>query len=206
MRSGAARIGEASTITELRRRGSRGKPVPAGMLGALTVVCWAVWIYLVLPLVSLFLWVSGVKLFVDENPAGSYRALAETLLSYSSVLVVLVGLLTIWIFWNVARYAGKLDRRTVKRPEAANAAVWKSFRLDASIGQSLRAARSMRVDLDREGCLVVLADAATARSNGRRDSPRRILLEQPRAQPIVHDRADAIRPRVREVKEVVKER
>jgi biofilm PGA synthesis protein PgaD len=206
MRSGAARIDEASTIAELRRRGSRAKPVPAGMLGALTVACWAVWIYLVLPLVSLFLWVSGVKLFVAENPAGSYRALTRTLLSYSSVLVILVGLLAIWIFWNVARYAGKLDRRTVKRPEVANAEVWKSFRLDASIGQSLRAARSMRVDLDREGCLVVVADAATARSNGRHDSPRRIPHEQPRAQPVVHDRTDAIRTRVREVKEVVKER
>jgi len=206
MPSGAARIDDASTIAELRRRGARGKPLPAGMLGALTVVCWAVWIYLVLPLLSLFLWVTGVRLFARENPAVSYHALAATLLAYSSTLVILVGLLAIWIFWNVARYAGKLDRRTVKRPEAANAEVWKSFRLDASIGQSLRAARSMRVDLDRDGCLVVVADGRTAGSNGRRDSPRRVLLEQPRAQAVVHDRADAIRPRVREVKEVVKER
>ena len=53
MPSGAARIDDASTIAELRRRGARGKPLPAGMLGALTVVCWAVWIYLVLPLLSL---------------------------------------------------------------------------------------------------------------------------------------------------------
>lgn len=206
MPSGAARIDDASTIAELRRRGSRGKPLPAGMLGALTVVCWAVWIYLVLPLLSLFLWVTGVRLFVRENPVASYHALAATLLAYSSTLVILVGLLAIWIFWNVARYAGKLDRRTVKRPEVANAEVWKSFHLDASIGHSLRAARSMRVDLDRDGCLVVVAEGRTAASNGRRDSPRRVLLEQPRPQAVVHDRADAIRPRVREVKEVVKER
>ncbi|HEV8238236.1 MAG TPA: poly-beta-1,6-N-acetyl-D-glucosamine biosynthesis protein PgaD [Thermoanaerobaculia bacterium] len=206
MPSGAARIDEASTIAELRRRGSRGKPLPAGMLGVLTVVCWAVWIYLVLPLLSLFLWVTGVRLFVRENPVAGYHALAATLLAYSSTLVILVGLLAIWIFWNVARYAGKLDRRTVKRPEVASAAVWKSFRVDASIGQSLRAARSMRVDLDRDGCLVVVAEGRTAGSNGRRDPPRRVLLQQPRAQAVVHDRADAIRPRVREVKEVVKER
>ena len=206
MPSGAARIDDASTIAELRRRGARGKPLPAGMLGALTVVCWAVWIYLVLPLLSLFLWVTGVRLFVRENPVASYHALAATLLAYSSTLVILVGLLAIWIFWNVARYAGKLDRRTVKRPEVANAEVWKSFRLDASIGHSLREARSMRVDLDRDGCLVVVAEGKTAGSNGRRDPPRRVLLEQPRAQAVVHERADAIRPRVREVKEVVKER
>ena len=206
MPSGAARIADASTIAELRRRGARGKPLPAGMLGVLTVICWALWIYLVLPLLSLFLWVTGVRLFARQVPAAGYHALATTLLAYSTTLVVLVGLLAIWIFWNVARYAGKLDRRTVKRPEVASVEVWKSFRLDAGIGQSLRAARSMRVDLDRDGCLVMLAEGAAASSNGRRESPRRVLLEQPRTQPVVYDRADPIRPRVREVKEIVKER
>jgi biofilm PGA synthesis protein PgaD len=182
MLSGAARIGESSTIAELRRRGARAKPVPAGMLGALTVACWAVWIYLVLPLVSLFLWVSGVKIFVRENPAGSYRALAQTLLSYSSVLVVLVGLLAIWIFWNVARYAGKLDRRTVKRPEVTSLEVSRRFRLDDSIGQPLRAARAIRVDLDRDGCVMVL---------GGLDGPTRVALARPGAEVVVGDRTRA---------------
>ena len=111
MSSGAARIDEASTIEALRRRGTRVRPVPAGMLGALTVACWAVWIYLVLPLVSLVLWVAGVQLFVRESAGKSYGVLMRTLLSYSAVLVVLVGLLALWILWNVARYGGKLDRR-----------------------------------------------------------------------------------------------
>ena len=165
MRSGEAPIAESSTLESLRRRASRTKPLPAGMMGALTIVCWAVWIYLVLPLVSLFLWWTGVRLVMRENPADGYRALAQTMLSYSSVLVLLVGLLAIWIFWNVARYGGTLDRRTVKRADVSSVEVWQRFQLDGVLGGELRAARSPRVDLDADGRLLLLAETPRAALN-----------------------------------------
>jgi poly-beta-1,6-N-acetyl-D-glucosamine biosynthesis protein PgaD len=204
MHSGAARIDESSTIAELRRRGRQGKAVPAGMLGALTVVCWAVWIYLVLPLVSLVLWAAGVQLFVKQNRAGSYDALAQTLLSYSSVLAVMVGLLAIWIFWNVARYSGTLDRRTAKRSEVTSLEVWKHFRLDQSIGGSLRQARAIRLDLDREGSVVVVAPVRG--SAARPDREARVAGHQPRSYVVVDEGADTVGTRVREVEEVVEVR
>jgi poly-beta-1,6-N-acetyl-D-glucosamine biosynthesis protein PgaD len=161
MRSGVALIDEASTIEAMReRRRSPGKPVPTGMLGVLTVVFWAVWIYLVLPLVSLLLWAAGVELLVRETTANSYRALADTLVGYSSVLLVLVGLLSLWIVWNVRRYGGAHDRRLVKAEEVTDLEVWKQFRLDDSIGESLREERYLCVDLDAEGCVVVVGRRA----------------------------------------------
>ena len=206
MQSGAARIDEASTIAALRRRGSRVRPVPAGMLGALTVACWAVWIYLVLPLVSLVLWVAGVQLFVRESAGKSYGVLMRTLLSYSTVLVVLVGLLALWILWNVTRYGGKLDRRTVHRPLVSRSEVSKSFRLDEGIGDPLRAARSLRLDLDRDGRVLVLGEGnggLSARGPHRGNGG---ALAKPGAQAVVDDRRHPVRARVGEVKEVVKER
>jgi poly-beta-1,6-N-acetyl-D-glucosamine biosynthesis protein PgaD len=204
MSSGAVRIAEASTIAALRHRGSRVRPVPAGMLGALTVACWAVWIYLVLPLVSLVLWAAGVQLFVRENAGGSYLPLAQTLLSYSSVLVVLVGLLAIWIFWNVALYGGTLDRRTVKRPLVSSGEVWKSFRLDGSIGGPLRTARSMRVDLDHDGCVVVLVDGQPVPSADRSRPVARAASAQPGTHAYVDDRSYPVGVQGA-AKEVVKE-
>ena len=206
MSSGAARIDEASTIEALRQRGSRVRPVPAGMLGALTVACWAVWIYLVLPLVSLVLWAAGVQLFVRETARTSYVALVKTLLSYSTVLVVLVGLLALWILWNVARYGGKLDRRTVKRPRVTNSEVWTSFRLDDGIGDPLRSARSLRLDLDRDGRVLVLGDrngAPSARGPHRGNGGARL---QPGAQAVVDDRRHPVGAGVGEVEEVVEVR
>jgi len=152
MQSGAALIDEASTIEAMReRRGSPRRPLPTGMLGILTAVFWAVWIYLVLPLVSLVLWASGVELFMRETSADSYRVLAHTLIAYSSTLLVLVGLLALWIVWNVARYGGTHDRRRVKAHQVADRVVWQRFRLDDALGQSLREARSVRVEVDETG-------------------------------------------------------
>ena len=206
MSSGAARIDEASTIEALRRRGSRVRPVPAGMLGALTVACWAVWIYLVLPLVSLVLWAAGVQLFVRETARTSYVALVKTLLSYSSVLVVLVGLLALWILWNVARYGGKLDRRTVKRPLVTSSEVWRSFRLDEGIGDPLRSARSLRLDLDRDGRVLVLADRQREPSARGPHRGNGGALVQPGPQAVVDDRRHLVGAGVGEVEEVVEVR
>lgn len=203
MSSGTARIAEPSTIRALRRRKSHAGPVPAGVMGALTAVCWAAWIYLVLPLASLLLWVGGVQLFVRQSAVGGYREVGQTLLSYSSVLLILVGLLAIWIFWNVARYSGQLDRRTVKRAEVTDLEVWKRFRLDASIGAPLRRARAIRVDLDHDGCVMVIVDPPAVGSAAGADRGVRVAGEQPGQEAVVDDGADAVRPRVGEVEEVV---
>lgn len=162
MRFGKVRTGELKTLTEAVSATPTREVVSKGMVGALTVACWALWIYLILPLVSLLLWVSGVRTLARELPSGGYSALAHTLVSYSLVLVILVSLLGFWIWWNVARYSGANDRRTLKRPEATHTNVWRSFQVDESIGQAIRDARSIRVDLDSAGCLVVLEDASPA--------------------------------------------
>jgi poly-beta-1,6-N-acetyl-D-glucosamine biosynthesis protein PgaD len=114
MQSGEAPIVEASTLDALRARQWSGRrPLPTGILSALTVLFWGVWLYLVLPLVSLLLWAFGVRFVIREIAAGGYEGLRSSLVAYSSVLLGLVGLLALWIVWNVTRYGGDKDRRTV---------------------------------------------------------------------------------------------
>lgn len=179
MRSGAALIAEASTLEAMRaRRGSPRRPLPTGMLGTLTVVFWVLWIYLILPLVSLVLWAAGVRLFAREMGADGYRGLAQTLIAYSSTLLVLVALLAFWIAWNVARYGGTHDRRRVKAREIADRAVWERFHLDEALGQSLRQARSVGVDVDETGFVTGLhrlGRRAGPEPNGSGDSPGRLV-------------------------------
>jgi poly-beta-1,6-N-acetyl-D-glucosamine biosynthesis protein PgaD len=157
MQSGVALIDEASTIEAMRgRRGAPRRPLPTGMLGTLTVVFWALWIYLVLPLLSMVLWATGVERFGREMSADSYRVLAQTLVGYSSTLLVLVGLLALWIVWNVSRYGGTHDRRRIKADEIADSEVWQRFHLDDAVGKSLRAARCVRVEVDATGSVIGL--------------------------------------------------
>jgi poly-beta-1,6-N-acetyl-D-glucosamine biosynthesis protein PgaD len=156
MRSGEAPIAEVSSVEAMVvRKWSRKRPLPAGVVSALTLVFWAGWLYLVLPLVSLVLWVFGVRFFIREIAEGGYEALRASLLAYSSVLLVLVGLLALWIAWNVVRYGGDKDRRTAKREEVDDSKVREAFELDDSLFAMLRGERFVRIDLDGEGCVVM---------------------------------------------------
>jgi poly-beta-1,6-N-acetyl-D-glucosamine biosynthesis protein PgaD len=158
MESGEAPIAEVSSVEAMvARQWSRKRPLPAGVVSALTLLFWGGWLYLVLPLVSLVLWVFGVRFFIREIAEGGYEALRASLLAYSSVLLVLVGLLALWIAWNVVRYGGDKDRRTVKRGEVDDSKVREAFNLDESLLAALRGQRFVRVDLNGGGLVVLPA-------------------------------------------------
>jgi poly-beta-1,6-N-acetyl-D-glucosamine biosynthesis protein PgaD len=158
MPSGKAPIAESSTLDALlARHWSPRRPVPTGVLSVLTLLFWMVWVYLVLPLVSLLLWFFGVRLVFQQIVAGGYEGLRASLAAYSLVLLVLVGLLALWIAWNVVRYGGDNDRRTVRRAEVTDEEVQKAFRLDDSLLSVLRGERLVRIDLDGDGVVVMKA-------------------------------------------------
>ena len=159
MPSGRAPIAEASSVDALlARHWSHRRPVPTGVLAVLTLAFWAIWLYLVLPLVSLLLWAFGVRFLFEQIRQGGYEGLRVALLSYSSVLLVLISALALWIAWNVVRYGGSSDRRTVKRTEVPDWVVRGRFRIDDSLLSVLRAERLVRVDFEGDS-VVVIADA-----------------------------------------------
>jgi poly-beta-1,6-N-acetyl-D-glucosamine biosynthesis protein PgaD len=139
------------------RRWSHRGAIPTGVLSVITVVFWAVWVYLVMPLLTGVAWYFGVRLFTEQMSSDGYDGLRQSLLAYSTVLLGLVGLLMAWIAWNVLRYGGNNDRRTVKRPEVTDPEIWEAFRLDATLLETLREARMLRLDLDPDGCVVLHA-------------------------------------------------
>ena len=158
MLSGKALIAKSSTIDALlARQRSHRRPLPTGIVALLTLLFWGVWLYLVLPLVSLLLWFFGVRLFIQEITKGAYEGLRLSLADYSLILLVLVALLALWIAWNVSRYGGSNDRRTVRLADVTDREVQKWFRLDESLLSVLRGERFVHVDLDGDGCVMVMA-------------------------------------------------
>ena len=159
MPSGRAPIAETSSVESLlQRRWSHRRSVPTSLLSLLTAICWAVWFYLVLPLVGVLLWILGIRLFVEQMQSGGFDALRQALMSYAETLLVIVGLLALWILWNVVRYGGAKNRRNVKQPWVTDLEVSQSFRLDDSLLETLRGARRVRVDVDEDECVVLLRD------------------------------------------------
>ena len=159
MPPGKAPIAESSTVDALlARQWSHRRPLPTGFLALLTVLFWGVWLYLVLPLVSLLLWAFGVRFLVEQIRLGGYEGLLGSLITYGMVLLVFVSLLALWIAWNVVRYGGSSDRRTVKRAEVPDWVVRGKFRIDDGHLSVLRAERLVRVAFEGDD-VVVIADA-----------------------------------------------
>jgi poly-beta-1,6-N-acetyl-D-glucosamine biosynthesis protein PgaD len=158
MPPGAAQIVESSRIRALlARRWSHRRPVPSGVSALLTLLFWGAWLYLVLPLLTAVLWFFGLRRFAGEVGADGYGGLGQSLLAYSAVLLALVALLVTWIVWNVVRYGGASDRRTVERAEVTDQEVWAAFRLDARLLERLRQGRMVRIDVDTSGRVVLPA-------------------------------------------------
>lgn len=168
MRFGEAPIAEHSSLRAmLERRWYHRRRVRQGLVYMLTVLFWGLWTYLVLPVVSLVLWFMGARLFYEQMvELGGYESLIRSLGAYSAVFLAIVAFLLLWILWNVTRYGGHKDRRTVKAPDVSDAEVATVRMLDESLLPELRTRRRMVVDLDFQDCLVVTGIGRSGRRSG----------------------------------------
>lgn len=164
MRSGRAPIADSAHRAEAsglerfleRRYSHREDRLTRGLLWALTALFWGAWFYLVLPLLDLLLWALGVRLVIYQMvDLGGYGSLVRAMLGYSVVLSSIVVLLLLWILWNVRRYGGENDRRTVMPADLTDPEIAAVFRLDEGALADLRQVRTVRVDFDADDCLVL---------------------------------------------------
>jgi poly-beta-1,6-N-acetyl-D-glucosamine biosynthesis protein PgaD len=70
-----------------------------------SLACWSLWIYFLIPLVSLGGWLMGVRKFSAEvRWFGGYKSLIELLELYGYTILVI---LLIWTIWTLIRSAQK---------------------------------------------------------------------------------------------------
>ena len=166
MPPGKAPIAESSTLDALlARQWSRRRPLPTGLLALLTVLFWGVWLYLVLPLVSLLLWAFGVRFLVGRSARAATRGCAPPLIAYwrgparPRRPARLLDRLERGALWRqTATGAPSSGRRCPTRRSA------KAFRIDDSLLSVLRGERLVRVDFEGDG-VVVIADAPASRGD-----------------------------------------
>jgi biofilm PGA synthesis protein PgaD len=75
-------------------------------LGALFAwaVCWVMWIYLLVPLVTLSSWLLGDKKMINQMRwFGGYKSLLELMQIYFVTLLIMVALWLCWIFYRSLR-------------------------------------------------------------------------------------------------------
>ncbi|HZP87726.1 MAG TPA: poly-beta-1,6-N-acetyl-D-glucosamine biosynthesis protein PgaD [Burkholderiales bacterium] len=119
------------------------------LYATLTVVFWAVWIYLWLPLITLAGWAFGVQRFVDVMLVqDGWVTLRDVLAFYLITIAIMGGTLIVWATYNRVRFTGR-ERRvsTVAEPS--------SVRLAKTLGAPESTVRGWQT----EKCLCVTHDA-----------------------------------------------
>jgi biofilm PGA synthesis protein PgaD len=122
-----------------------------------TAAMWGLYLYLWVPLISLFAWVLGVELAYDVMiRAGGASDLGSILVFYGVIIGVIFVVVTAWSLVNRARYRGH-NRRHLGRatPDEAVASL---FGVDDVMLTALRNARRVRLDFDSGGRPVVVED------------------------------------------------
>jgi hypothetical protein len=120
------------------------------------LICWAMWIYLLIPLVTLTSWVLGDKKMINEMRwFGGYKSLLELLQIYLMTLLVMAGLWFIWIIYRaLLTRAVKPDIQT----PISDKEICEFYQVKNSELQNCRNTQLITVFYDDHGHIVELVD------------------------------------------------
>ncbi len=83
-----------------------------GLYGALTLVFWAFWIYLWLPVLALLAWALGLQqAYKYMIVLDGYREVLRLAGIYSLIILLLGGALVLWAIYNIIRFRGVENRK-----------------------------------------------------------------------------------------------
>jgi biofilm PGA synthesis protein PgaD len=84
--------------------------------GFVTILFWAFWVYLWLPLLALLAWALGLQqAYKYMIVLGGYQEVLRLLWIYALIVLVLGGTLVLWATYNIIRFRG-VERRTRAAP------------------------------------------------------------------------------------------
>ena len=142
----------------------------------LMAISWTLWVYLILPLLSLIVWFAGAYLFKIEmmTPEGA-EAFAETL-QYGGVILVMWLFTTVWILWNQSQYGNK-NRRSNDAPVVTIEQICDKTKLTPDLVEFLRTTKETFLHFDEDDYPVIdkhitgiQRPAVISESNGSEDS------------------------------------
>ncbi|WP_167285153.1 poly-beta-1,6-N-acetyl-D-glucosamine biosynthesis protein PgaD [Marilutibacter alkalisoli] len=130
---------------------SRSRPLAVRTAwGVVTAICWGLYAYLWLPLLTLILWLFGVhtaatELYLRNNQVEPFMLMALPLLALA-VAVLLIS----WAELNRARF-GNRERRSAT-PDASAREVADALGATQAVADTLRAGKTIVVRMDEQAC------------------------------------------------------
>ena len=107
--------------------------------GAVTTMLWAVWLYWLLPVVTIFLWAVGVKFFYETLFAGSgFSKLLEVLRNGGIGIIAILTLQLVWVYYNYKIIYKRLGERRKKGHIPSDKVITRMFKIDEAVLKEAR--------------------------------------------------------------------
>ena len=117
--------------------------------GSLTLALWAIWLYWIMPVVTLFFWAVGIKYFHRTIIAlGGLRELIKILESGGYVILIVLTINLLWINYNYFMIFKRLGNRRSRGPRGTDEQVCRFFHVEPKRLESVRKERIIQVSLD----------------------------------------------------------
>ncbi|MEM8843893.1 MAG: poly-beta-1,6-N-acetyl-D-glucosamine biosynthesis protein PgaD [Pseudomonadota bacterium] len=132
------------------------KPGQKATALGITLIFWAVFIYLLQPLLSIIAWWLNIKIFYNQMIVlGGYQAFLETLALYLIVIAILGGGLILWGLINFWRFKNK-DMRAESEMSSIDD-VARDFGLNVDQLKNYQASNRLVIEFDQEDKLKVIS-------------------------------------------------
>ncbi|HEY5603553.1 MAG TPA: poly-beta-1,6-N-acetyl-D-glucosamine biosynthesis protein PgaD [Gammaproteobacteria bacterium] len=147
-------------------REARKKPDQQGMFSrlipqtqkyaelAVMFVSWSLWVYLVMPLISLLVWIAGSYLFKKEMLSPGGLETLQSIAHYGTLILVMWAMMALWIVWNQKRY-GNHNRRQGKAPVVTKEQIHEHTRLSSEQVDYLRNTKEIYLHYDEDDFPVI---------------------------------------------------
>ena len=118
----------------------------------ITLIFWAFWFYLWLPLISLIAWVLGIDLLYDRMVVkGGFDAFVASLPAYALVIVTMGALLVIWGVYNLQRFRG--HERRIRVHPVDTPSIARYFLVDPAQLAEWQQSKNLVVHIDELGMI-----------------------------------------------------
>ena len=115
----------------------------------ITVVCWGIYLYLLLPLLTLVLWVFGVQTIYDQIiGAKGYEELARLLQNGGITVLIIFLIVSGWTYYNYLWFLRRGERRGGQVKISSDVEMAGMLGTDSTAMGEIRKARRLEIRVD----------------------------------------------------------
>lgn len=139
---------------------ARQRPLQKSLHTLLTFAVWALWFYLLLPLLTLLAWFLGIRNALVVLVVRNHGASLFDMLLVLKIALIAAIVVQCWAAYSMIRFGGKNRRRAHKTVRPATVAAW--FGVSDKSAVVMRDAQRVVLDVDVDGRLLDARAAPTS--------------------------------------------